>query len=163
MKKDLWLPALWGERKGSIDPFGALRQQMDELFNDWSGGLERLGGTSGFLAPSIDVSETAKELTIKADLPGVAQKDIDVTVSRGQLTIKAEKKSEAEETSDDKSRVFHRVERTYGSFQRCMALPFEVDAAKITASFKDGVLTLSLPKPPEAVKDTKKIEIKSAA
>lgn len=163
MKGESWLPTLWGERKGDVDPFRALRTQMDELFNDWSGSVERLAGASGLMALRVDVSETPTELTVKADLPGVEQKDIDVTISGDQLTIKAEKKSEAEEKKDEKGRIFHRVERSYGSFQRTMSLPFNVDPGKVSANFKDGVLTLSLPKPPEVQKQAKKIEIKPAA
>lgn len=162
MKHESWLPALWGERKGDVDPFRALRAQMDELFNDWTGGLERFGAGANLSALRIDVSETPTELTVKADLPGVEQKDIDVTVSGDQLTIKAEKKSEAEEKKDEKGRIFHRVERTYGLFQRTMRLPFEADPGKVSAGFKDGVLTLSIPKPPEVQKQSKKIEVKSA-
>lgn len=163
MKGESWLPALWGERKGDVDPFRALKTQMDELFNDWTGSVERLAGANGLTALRVDVSETPAELTVKADLPGVEQKDIDVTVSGDQLTIKAEKKSEAEEKKDEKGRIFHRVERSYGSFLRSMSLPFSVDTAKVSANFKDGVLTLTLPKPPEVQKQTKKIEIKQAA
>lgn len=159
MKGESWLPSLWSDRKGDVDPFRALRTQMDDLLSDWGGGLERM---SGMLALRVDVSETPQELTVKADLPGVDQKDIDITVSGDQLTIKAEKKSEAKEKKDEKGRIYHRVERSYGSFQRTMTLPFDIDPAKVAASFKDGVLTLSLPKPPEVQKQTKKIEIKPA-
>ena len=81
-------------------------------------------------------------------------------MSGDQLTIKAEKKSEAEEKKDEKGRIYHRVERSYGSFLRTMTLPFDADPAKVSAKFKDGVLTLTLPKPPEVQKQTKKIEIK---
>ena len=161
--RDTWLPALWGERKGEIDPFRALRTQMDELFSDFTGGFPRLtGGGDGFLALRVDVSETPTELTVTADLPGVEQKDIDITVSGDQLTIKAEKKSEADEKKDEKGRIFHRSERSYGFFQRTMSLPFEVDPGKVAASFKDGVLSVTLPKPVEVQKQTKKIQVKSS-
>ena len=163
MKNESWLPTLWGERKGDIDPFRALKTQMDELFNDWTGNIERLGSANSLISLRVDVSETPSELSIKADLPGVEHKDIDVTVAGNQLTIKAEKKSEAEEKKDEKGRIYHRVERSYGSFLRTMSLPFSVDPAKVSANFKDGVLTLTLPKPPEVQKQTKKIEIKHAA
>jgi HSP20 family protein len=163
MKGESWLPTLWGERKGEIDPFRALRAQMDDLFSDWTSGFERMAGASAMLALRVDVSETPTELTVKADLPGVEQKDIDVTVSGDQLTIKAEKKSEAEEKKDDKGRIYHRIERSYGSFQRTMTLPFDIEPAKVSASFKDGVLTLTLPKPAEVQKQTRKIEIKKTA
>ena len=163
MTGEHWFPALWGERKSDIDPFRHLRTQMDELFDDWTSGFERLRAPNGLLAVRCDVSETPADFTIKAELPGVEQKDIDVTVSGDQLTIKAEKKSESEQKKDEKGRVFHRVERSYGSYQRTMSLPFDVDPAKVTAAFKDGVLTLTVPKPPEVQKQTKRIEVSRAA
>lgn len=162
MKSESWLPSLWGERKGDVDPFRALRTQMDDLFSDWSSGFERLTGPGGMLALRVDVSETPSEVTVKADLPGVEQKDIDVTASGNQLTIKAEKKSEAEEKKDEKGRVYHRVERSYGRFQRTMSLPFDIDSGKVTAAFKDGVLTVTVAKPPEVQKQTKKIDVKAS-
>ncbi len=163
MKSQSWLPALWGERALEADPFRSLRKEMDQLFSDWTGGLERAGLPAGILSPRIDVSETPAAFTVKADLPGVEEKDIDVTVAKEQLTIKAEKKSEAEEKKDDKDRVFHRVERSYGSMQRTMSLPFDIDPSKVEASFKDGVLTLVLPKPTEVQNQAKKIEIRRPA
>lgn len=111
--------------------------------------------------PRVNISETDKELRITAELPGVEQKDIDITLTGGDLVIKGEKKSESEEKKDDKGRSYHRAERSFGSFARRMALPFEVEAGKIDATFKDGVLTLVLPKPAEAQKASRKIEIKS--
>ncbi len=160
MKSD-WLPSLWREREG--DPFQALRKQMDDLFNDWSSGLPGWGRKNGNLALRVDVSETPTEITVTADLPGVDQKDIDVTAAGNQLTIKAEKKSEAEDKKEDKGRTFHTVERSYGLFQRTMSLPFEIDSSKVSASFQNGVLTLTLPKPVEMQKQTKKIEVKGTA
>jgi HSP20 family protein len=163
MKSTSWLPALWSERKGEMDPFQALRKQMDELFNDWTSSFEPFAGNRGLLSLRVDVSETPTEVTVKADLPGVEQKDIDITATGDQLSIKAEKKSEAEEKKDEKGRIYHRIERSFGSFQRTMTLPFQVDTSKVTASFKDGVLTVTVPKPPEVQKQTKKIEVKSAS
>lgn len=163
MKGESWLPQLWGERKGETDPFRALRAQMDDILSDFGSGLERMGAMGGLLSLRCDVSETPQELTVTADLPGVEQKDIDITVSGGQLTIKAEKKSEATENKDDKGRIYHRVERGYGSFQRTLTLPFDIDPGKVSATFKDGVLKLSLPKPPEVQKQSRKIEIKQAS
>jgi HSP20 family protein len=110
--------------------------------------------------PRVDVSESEKEIRVTAELPGIDQKDVEVTLSGDQLLIKGEKKSEAEEKKEEKGRTFHRVERSYGSFQRSMRIPYEVDPEKVQATFKDGVLTLTLPKPPEVQQKTKKIEIK---
>jgi HSP20 family protein len=141
MPDNPWFP---GGRE--LDPFRGFRTQLDTLFEDWFG--RSMGGT---LAPRIDVSETGKEMTLTVELPGVDEKDIDVSLSGKQLTIKGEKKSEQEEKKDEEGRVFHRVERSYGAFQRTMTLPFDVEPEKVSAQFKDGVLTVTLPKPQEAV------------
>jgi HSP20 family protein len=140
-----WFPTAWGSRE--LDPFfRGFRTQLDTLFEDWFG--RNMGGA---LAPRVDVSETAKDMTLTVELPGVEEKDIDVSLSGNQLTIKGEKKSEQEDKKDEDGRVFHRVERSYGAFQRTMTVPFDIEPDRISAQFKDGVLTITLPKPPEAV------------
>ena len=150
-----WPPTLWGSR--DLDPFRAFRTQLDTLFEDWFG--RNMGGT---LAPRIDVSETGNDLTLTVELPGVEEKDIDVSMSGNQLTIKGEKKSEHDEKKDEEGRVLHRVERSYGSFQRTMTVPFDVEPEKVSAAFKDGVLTITLPKPQEAADkpQSRRIEVK---
>ena len=100
---------------------------------------------------------------IKAELPGIEMKDIDVEITGNRISIKREKVSESEEKKDEKGREFHRVERRSGSFQRTMTLPFDIDADNVSAAVKDGVLTVTVPKPPEAVKTAKKVKIKSAS
>jgi HSP20 family protein len=119
----------------------------------WPGGASR----GAALAPSIDVSETESELRIEADLPGVEEKDVDVTVADNILTIKGEKRAEKEETKKN----FHVVERSYGSFSRSLTLPFAADPSKAKATFKNGVLSITLPKPPEVKAKAKKIAIGS--
>jgi len=164
MKSENWLPALWGERSDSSDPFASMRRQMEELFQDFGGPLRRgKPGPSGLLTPRMDVSETDNELRITAELPGVQQKDISVTLTGGVLTIAGEKRSEQEAKSGDKEPTWHRVERTYGSFQRSMTVPYDIDPSKVDAKFKDGILTVSLPKPAEVRAQSKQIQIKSAA
>jgi len=154
-----WLPTPWGGRE--LDPFRGFRTQLDSLFEDWFG--RSMGGT---LAPRVDVSETAKEVTLKIELPGVEEKDIDVSLSGNQLTIKGEKKTEHEERKDDEKgddgRVFHRIERAFGAFQRTMTVPFDVEPDKVSADFKDGVLTVTLPKPEGAgdQPQARRIEVK---
>jgi HSP20 family protein len=152
-----WMPAAWGSRE--LDPvFRGFRTQLDSLFEDWFG--RSMGGT---LAPRIDVSETGKELRLTVELPGVEEKDIDVSMSGNELTIKGEKKAEQEEKKDaEEGRVFHRVERSFGAFQRTMTVPFDVEPEKISAEFKDGVLTVTLPKPEGAAEkpQSRRIEVK---
>jgi HSP20 family protein len=141
------------------DPFAAFRREMERLFDSfgrdigWPAGDRRTAAT----APSIDVSETDNELRIDADLPGVEEKDVDVAISDNVLTIKGEKKAEKEEKKKD----FHLVERSYGSFSRSLTLPFAADPAKAKATFKNGVLSITLPKPPEVKAKAKKIAISS--
>lgn len=155
------LPRLWQD---DPRPLRAFRRDLDDLFQNWAADfklpdLSWSGGTDFW--PRINVSETDKELQVTAELPGVDEKDIDVTVSGDRLTIKGEKKSESDEKKDDKGRSFRRIERSYGSFERTMALPFDIDTDKVQATFKSGVLTLTLPKPAEVQKKSKKIEITS--
>jgi len=159
MAKDTWLPSLWADKDS--DPFDALRKSIDGAFQDWGKGLAT-SEISDF-SVSSNVSETDKEICITAELPGIEEKDIDVSISGDRITIKGEKKSEQEEKNEDDGREFHRVERSYGSFQRSMTLPFKIDSDKVTADFKNGVLTVNVPKPPEQIQQTNKIEIKTTS
>jgi HSP20 family protein len=147
----------WFTSGRELDPFRGFRTQLDSLFEDWFG--RNMGGT---LAPRINVSETGKDMTVTVELPGVEEKDIEVSMSGNQLTIKGEKKSEEEEKKDEKGRVFHRVERSYGAFRRTMTVPFDVEPDKVSAQFKDGVLTVSLPRPESATvaPQARRIEVK---
>ena len=104
--------------------------------------------------PPFDVSETENGLTVKLEVPGMDKKDININLARGVLTVAGEKKVEKEENE-----TYRCTERCYGTFSRSICLPFEVDAHKVDASFKDGVLKITLPRS-EAAK-AKKIEIKS--
>lgn len=159
------LPSLFG-RDG--DPFTALRKQMDDLFESFLVPSALAPPTTGNgmpFAPRVDVSETDRELKVCADLPGLEDKDVEVKLTGNQLTIRGEKRAEHEEKEGEegKDRYFHRIERSYGSFQRSIMVPFDVDAEKVEASFKNGVLTVTLPKPAQLQQQAKKIEVKSAA
>lgn len=107
-------------------------------------------------SPRLDVSETDNGLEIVADLPGMDKKDINVSLEDNLLTIKGEKKEEKE----SKDKHYHTIERRSGSFYRAIRLPVEVEKDKVEAAFKDGVLTLRLPKSKEAKKKVAQIEIK---
>jgi HSP20 family protein len=120
-------------------PFHNLEEDMDVA---WS--------------PRLDVSETDNGLEIVADLPGMDKKDINVSLEENLLTIKGEKKEEKE----SKDKHYHTIERRSGSFYRAIRLPVEVEKDKIEAAFKDGVLTLRLPKTKESKKKVAQIEIK---
>ncbi len=145
------------------NPFQAFREEMDRLFDSFLGGMPvPRGMRSGFLTPehmrpSLDVKESDAEAVVKADLPGVDEKDINLTIHNGVLTLRGEKKSER----TDERENYHLMERSYGSFQRSIRLPESVDEDKVEAKFDKGVLTVTLTKRPEAVKAQKKIEIKA--
>jgi HSP20 family protein len=139
-----------------------LRDRMNRVFDEF---FERPFGLSPFFdrpdfmgdfAPSLDVSETDKEITISAELPGMEPDDIHISIEHNTLTISGEKQAESEE----KDKRYYRHERSYGSFYRSIPLPEEVDEDKIDASFKRGVLQVKLPKTVEAQKKSKRIAIK---
>jgi HSP20 family protein len=110
-------------------------------------------------APAVDVAETEKGYEITAELPGMNESNIDVKVADGVLTLKGEKKEEKEEKNKD----YYVSERRYGSFQRSFTVPSGVDVEKIDAQFKNGILTVNMPKSAQVQKNEKKIEIKKAA
>jgi HSP20 family protein len=136
---------------------GNFRREMDSLFNRFFEGWPiRVSRENGLWAPFVDVSETPKEVIVKAELPGVDPKEIDVSVRGDILILRGERKQEKEEKSEN----FHRVERSYGSFSRSIQLPAEVNSDRVDATYKDGVLKITMPKTKVAA--TKKIEVKSA-
>lgn len=132
-------------------------------FDDFEEKLHRLVRTSeaeglmfGEWTPAVDIKEAEKEYVITADLPDVKREEVKVGFNEGVLTIEGERKLEKEE----KTERFHRIERGYGKFVRRFALPNEVDADHVTAEFKDGVLTVRVPKSANAKPRT--IEVKAA-
>ena len=133
-----------------------MQREMDRLFN---GGLAPLrrgeeAMTLSEWAPCVDITEDDKEFVVKAELPEVKKEDVKVKVEDDVLTIRGERKAEKEE----KGKKYHRIERSYGSFERSFTLPETADASKVSSEFKDGVLTVHLPKNPNA--KPKAIEIK---
>ena len=126
-----------------------IRDEMDRLFDEFFGNLpEQFGGEGGqgMWVPAVDISETDRELIVTAEVPGAKKDDIKISVHDNTLTIKGEKKQEKETKEEN----FHRIERSYGAFQRTFTLPTIVDASKIKATYKDGVLKIRLPKKEEA-------------
>jgi HSP20 family protein len=159
-----------GRWPAGLRPLESLQREIDRLFEDFGqwrfpftralAGFEPMwqAGMSWGAVPAVDVVESDKTYEITAELPGIDEKNVELTVSGGMLSIKGEKSEEKE----DKQKGYYLSERQYGSFQRSFALPEDVEADKIDASFKNGVLTVSLPKKAEAVKPEKKISIKAA-
>jgi HSP20 family protein len=134
----------------------SFKTEMDRLFDRFIEPVWSQMPGLGEWEPKVDVTETKDAITVKAEVPGVDQKDIAVSLQENVLTIKGEKEEEKEE----KDKRHHRVERSYGAFARVMRLPAAVDGSKATASFKDGVITITLPKAPEAKGTT--IPVKAA-
>jgi HSP20 family protein len=152
-------------------PLEALRREIDQLFEDfglrsWRAPFGRgafdvgpfwRGDVSFGKIPAVDIVDKDNSYIVTAELPGMAESDIDVKYSDGTLTIQGEKKEEKEEKKKD----YYLSERHYGSFRRSFQVPNGVDADKIEATFKKGVLTVTLPKTAEAAKIEKKIAIKT--
>ena len=150
-------------------PFENLRREVDRLFEGFILSPFRLPfrrpafGIEPFLAPeswvavpAVDFVEKDNAYEVHADLPGIDEKDIEVKVANGVLTIKGQK----EEAKEEKKEDYHLRERHYGSYERALRVPDAVDTDNIAATFKKGVLTVTLPKTAEAQKLVKKIEVK---
>lgn len=143
------------------DPFFRLQHEMNRLFENavtgfGAGPLFR-DDLAEARAPRIDVHETDSAVEVDAELPGVEEKDLDVRINDNLLTISGEKKFERKDEKDGAYRV---TERSYGSFTRTMTLPFSVDPDSVEATFKNGVLKLTLPKPADARTEARRIAIK---
>jgi HSP20 family protein len=158
------VPFDWGTslptlRPANDDPFYRLWRQVDRLFDDFMGRVPARGdGGMGFAFP-IEVSETNDAYVVRAELPGVEQSDIDISLADNILTIKGEKKV-ASERSEDGAFM---TERAYGQFMRSIRLPYGVDAGQVEAAYKNGVLSITVPKPAELKRNVKRIELKAAA
>ena len=151
------LPRLWAMSSQELDPFRAMRREMENAFRafDQSSYSRNIGAG----APAVSVAETKDAFEVTAELPGVDEKDIKVSLDENQLVISGEKK--AESTKDEKD--WHVEERSYGSFYRSMSLPFEPEDGAVEAHFDKGVLNLMIKKPAKATKVTKTINIKTGA
>ena len=146
-----------GRRDEEPHPILSLHREMNRLFEDVFRGfdlspfnMDRWNGTSSW--PRIEISESEKEVQVTAELPGLEEKDIEVELANGVLAIRGEKKTETE----DKDRLFS--ERYYGRFERRIPLD-DIDQEKIDASFKNGVLNVTLPKSPTAQQKVRRIAI----
>ena len=134
---------------GGFDPLFSLHRDMNRLFEDvLGGGLPFAGGSSGqggqgqIINAHMNVSETESEVRVSAELPGIKEDDIDVSLNDDVLTIRGEKRFERKDEKEN----FHFVERSFGTFQRSIRLPFPVNPEQVQANFENGVLTVTLPK-----------------
>jgi len=158
--RDTQAPASY--RDGERDPLLSLHREVNRLFDDVVRGFDaRLPSFSGFSAagsgwPSVEISDGEKEIRVTAEIPGMEEKDVEVLLDDGVLTLKGEKRSEAE----NKERQFS--ERFYGHFERRIPLGIEVEEDKVDATFKNGLLTVTLPKTERAQTRAKRIAINGA-
>jgi HSP20 family protein len=147
------------------DPFLALHREMNRLFDEALRGFGPPEGgagseafaSGGVAVPRIDVSETDQDLKVLAELPGVDQNDVEITLTDDVLTIRGDKKAEHANQQPN----YHVMERSYGSFARSIRLPFAVNPDQVQATFKDGVLSVALPKPAETQQKERRIQISS--
>jgi len=155
MAIERWRPGA-GPMRGPFRGLGRLEREMEDvfgrLFRDWP--FPRVFGEARGVAPALDMLDKKDAVILRADLPGLDQKDIEVNVEEGVLTIRGERKGEETVKEED----YYCCERWAGSFERSLALPSGVDAEKIKATFKQGVLEVRLPKVEKA--KGKKIEIR---
>ena len=164
VQRDETKPSYSGD--SSLNPLFQLHREMDRLFdNAFRGfGVSPLRSeifspitVSGQLKPQVDIGATDKEYSITVEVPGVDEKDVKVEVADNTMIIKGEKKQEKEE----KDKNYYRVERSYGSFQRVLSLPEDAGQDDIKATFKNGVLTIKMPRKSLPKSKVKQIEVKT--
>lgn len=152
-------------RGASSHPIVQLQREMDRLFENAFHGfgfspfrseLFTPLTDSGLLRPQVDVGASDKEYSITVEVPGVDEKDVKIEIVNDTMTIRGEKKQEKEE----KEKNYYRVERSYGSFHRVLSLPEDVNQDDIKATFKNGVLTIKMPRKALPKSDVKQIDIK---
>lgn len=139
------------------EPFSdlvSLRDDMDRFFETFFG--QHPEDREGFWTPILDIEESNGNIVVKAEIPGMEKDEIKVSVRNNMLSISGERKQE----SETRDKTFHRIERSYGKFSRTITLPSEVDADKIKAAYKDGVLNIVLPKPESMKPKQIEVEIK---
>ncbi|MGI9356904.1 MAG: Hsp20 family protein [Rhizobiaceae bacterium] len=159
-----FLPTLFGTFPIRRPALNSLHREFDRMFDELRERFPALSGDdeaddNGFLVPKLDVKETDSQITISAEIPGVEEADIDVTAEDNVLTLTAEKKTDRDEEEEG----YRLIERSYGKFMRTIPLSFEIDAEKVQADFKNGVLSIGIQKPPEAETKAQKIPLSKAA
>ncbi len=142
------------------NPLVSLRNNIDRMFDSFFRGfdIEPFAVIPSVFNPSIDVVDSGKEIKVTVELAGMDEKDIEVSLTKDTLTIRGEKRDETEE----KEASYHRMERVYGFFTRTIALPVEVNVDAAKADYRNGVLTINIPKTEKALKEAKKIPVKTS-
>ena len=146
------------KREDAKQPLQRLQSDMNRIFDRFFEDFRMLPFQNRDLAsfPRIDIKETKKEVLVSAELPGMDVKDIDISITNPILTLRGEKEQESKHEEED----YYHMERSYGSFNRSIPLPSEVESDNVKAEFKNGLLKVSMTKKPEAQQKGKKIEIK---
>ncbi|MBE7411178.1 MAG: Hsp20/alpha crystallin family protein [Leptospiraceae bacterium] len=161
----------WARERGDIfrrdfdTAFANIQKDLDNLYGNFLGGLsgfkKNIAESEKYLksfVPSVDIVENDKEITVKAELPGLDAKNVEVSHTDDSLTIQGEKKEEKKTDKDE----YHLLESAYGSFKRVIGLPQTVDLSKLEAHFQNGILTIKVPKKADAQKASKKVDIKTS-
>lgn len=141
-------------RRRWLEPFASLREEFGDVASNLLGEVGE-AWPRGLMVPSLDLSETDGDVEVRLDLPGIKPDEIDIQLSDNTLTVSGQRKEEKEE----KGKTYHRVERRQGSFSRTVVLPCTVNEDKVDAQYKDGVLSIKMPKTEEA--KARKIKVRS--
>ena len=149
-----WRPFGNVERWDPFRDLGDIQTEMNRLFDNWSGG--QAGPGERMWLPAVDVHETKDEFMLTLDIPGVTEKDVHISITGDLLTVKGERRFERD---GGEGNTYHRVERLYGKFERSVQLPTMVQTDKVKASYRDGVLTVKLPKAEEVKPREIKIDL----
>ncbi len=155
MAMERWRPFGSMERWDPFRGLGEIQHEMNRLFDNWGGRPATTAGERMWL-PAVDVQETKDDIVLTFDIPGVSEKDVQVSMTGDLLTVKGERRFENDPGA---ASSYHRVERLYGRFERSVQLPFPVQGDKIKATYRDGVLTVKLPKAEELKPREIKIDV----
>jgi HSP20 family protein len=145
------LPSFWNNDRN--DPMRSLQDEINRAFGRFGQGVPSVFGEMRF--PALDVTDEGEAIRITAELAGVGKDDVEISVIDNVVSIRGEKKAE----SETKEEGAYMLERSYGAFSRSVPLPFAPDPDALAAQFRDGVLTITVPKPPEAKREARRVEI----
>ncbi len=142
-------------RQSGDDSVTAFRREVNRLFDNFFTQPLRFSDDDGSFSPTVDISETDANIKVKAELPGMDEKNVELLLDENSLTIRGEKKDESERTEEG----IQIKESSFGRFERIIPLPTEIESERVDAKFKRGVLTVTLPKTEKAKKARKKIPV----
>jgi HSP20 family protein len=156
MAMERWRPFGTVERWDPFRGLAEIQTEMNRLFDNWGGRLPTTAAGERMWLPAVDVHETKDEVALTVDIPGVSEKDVQVSMTGDLLTVKGERRFERDSSPEAN---YHRIERLYGKFERSVQVPFPVQTDKIKATYRDGVLTIRLPKAEEVKPREIKVDV----